>query len=447
MGFFDGIMHLGKSVLDKVKEGGKTLVHLAEKAAAWTDDLFAGNLGTQAVPAPEVIKQVMGGNAADWFRGIDLATGLSKAQQGFTNRTSEILGGLEASWTGPASEAARARIRKFRDVAAAADGTFRSNGSSLSTVAHGFTSAQAHMDPLPNRPDKSFFDVISPWDTDTEKAINNYNKTVEKNLAIYKDYTEQARTGSSQLSIDYGQLGAYDGGAIAAHRPVDSQKPPTSRDPHQTVPPHQPQTTSFVPPQPSPPSPGIGRNGPPRPDGQFVGDRPAASASGEGPAVHTPEGRDGTAAAGYLPSGSPSGVPAGDLSSTTGFGRGVSSAAGAGEGGLGLIGSAGEASRGSRLSGGSGRTGAAPGTAKQTGGMAGGVMAREGVGAVEKAGGRATSSPAGLAPGGGGRGGKGEDRERERKFVLDNPLFTEDERKDDVDPITGLPPVPPTIGA
>ncbi|EME52933.1 hypothetical protein H074_31472 [Amycolatopsis decaplanina DSM 44594] len=45
-----------------------------------------------------------------------------------------------------------------------------------------------------------------------------------------------------------------------------------------------------------------------------------------------------------------------------------------------------------------------------------------------------------------GRGAKDEDRERTRKYVQDESLFPRADTND-VDPTTGLPPVPPTIGA
>jgi hypothetical protein len=52
-----------------------------------------------------------------------------------------------------------------------------------------------------------------------------------------------------------------------------------------------------------------------------------------------------------------------------------------------------------------------------------------------------------MAPGGRGKGESDEDREHQRKYVQDSDqLFTEDGQKI-LDPETGFPAVPPTIGS
>ncbi|MFD9891759.1 hypothetical protein ACFWY9_20665 [Amycolatopsis sp. NPDC059027] len=443
MGIFDGVAHLGESVLGKVKEGGKTLAHLAGGAAGWVDDLFKGNLGTQAVPAPEVIGQVINGDSGDWFRGVGLAETLSVAQRDFTSQTSQILSGLESSWTGSASDAALARIRRFRDVAIDADVTFKGNSRSLATVGHGFTRAQTSMEPLPNRPDKSFFDVVSPWKTDTEKAIDNYNKTVDRNMAIYREYTEQTRAGSAQLSIDYGQLGAYDGGAITAAGSGGGGRKDPDQGNHHIVPPRQQnpwqQAGERTTARSSAPVPGSTSEHGRRPGAQSPGeqgiDRRQAA---------VPHGRDDTTTAGFVPASSRFGLPGNDSSSVVSGGGGASGVGGSS--GSGFPGAAGGNGRDAPSGGSSGRPGFGTGTGKQTGSALRGATTAQGGGAGN-AGTAPSGGPAGIAPGGGGRNGRGEDRERDRRFVLDDPLFAGSERPDEVDPTTGLPPVPPTIGA
>jgi hypothetical protein len=70
-----------------------------------------------------------------------------------------------------------------------------------------------------------------------------------------------------------------------------------------------------------------------------------------------------------------------------------------------------------------------------------------GPGVGRTAGGRlAGNNPAGMAPGAG-RGKREEDREHQRKFMLDEDTLFTDEDREQLDPTTGLPPAPPTIGA
>ncbi|SEB38918.1 hypothetical protein SAMN04489727_1276 [Amycolatopsis tolypomycina] len=418
------------SLLDDAKDGIKNLAHGAEEmvsgAVNAVGDFFRGDVGTQPVPVPEFVEQVRNGNTASWYQGVDKAAALSKSHTGVDHTVSGLLTRLESSWTGAGSDAARQKIQKFRDVTADAATTFTGNGNSLKMVAGSFDTAKHTMDPMPPRPDKSVVDVLTPWTTDTEAAIGNYNNTAAKNLAIYKTYEAQAGAGSSQLTVDYGQLGAFDGGAITVTDTPAGKKPRgTRRDTSTPV-------TSRADVTPPPPSTTPGSH-------DIAGARDVTvPGRGEQPLPSDRGGQD-TTTAGFTPSPISTGVGPSTLPAPTapGVSTGGGSSPYLGMGGLtGGVGGLGSDSGAGRAPGGGGRTGAgAPGE-----GVRGGTTVPS-----RGAGARGPAGTSGMAPGPGRGKGSEEDQEHQRKYVLDTTLFDED-GNEITDPVNGLPAVPPTIG-
>jgi hypothetical protein len=378
-------------------------------------DFFTGDVGTQPVPVPEFVQQVRNGKTTDWYRGVAQAKELSEAHKDVDHTVSGLLTRLEASWTGAGSDAARQKIRKFRDVTADAATAFTGNGTSLKMVAGSFDTAKHAMAPMPPRPDKSVVDVLTPWTTDTEAAIGKYNDIAAKNLALYRTYEAQAGAGSAQLTIDYGRLGAFDGGAISI-TDTPARKKPRGTGPDAPTPGFA--RADLAPPPPPTTTPGS----------HDTVDGGAATVLDQGERSSGPidRGEQDTTAAGFVPS-----------PTSTGFGPGTSPApagAGAGlDGGSPGFGAGGVAH---------GVGGAPPGNRTGTGdsGRGGTAVPGRGVGP------RGPAGIGGTAPGAIRGKAAEEDQERRRKYVLDTTLFDED-GTEITDPVHGLPAIPPTIGA
>ncbi|WP_219148224.1 hypothetical protein [Amycolatopsis sp. TNS106] len=408
---------------------GKSMGGTLGGVVEWTGKVLAGDVGAQPVPVPTFVAQVHAGNSRPWHEAAGQAEQAAKGQGDHAGTLREIIGDLESSWAGTGADAARERIHKLYTVADSADRSMARNQQVVLTAASGYEHTKATLKPMPPRPDKSFGDVISPWDTDTEKAINDYNDKAKFNLTTYKRYESQLQQTQGDLQGDYGQLGFYDGADIAL-------APPPKKG---------------VTPPPGHPSPSPGAEG--RSDGDsggYVGSSgfTPSPAPGHTPGQVTPGtgahvgagsgvGADHTAISGYNPASrdglstptipAPSNGPSGSARGETGLGVGGGVVPGA----PGSVGGP-----GGRASGG------VPGAGRGSGA---GVLGGPSAGETGRAGSRLTGAGAPGAPGAmapGARGAKAEDTEHARKYGLDEAPIT----VGDIDPETGYPVVPPTIG-
>ncbi|WP_328610482.1 hypothetical protein OG943_15550 [Amycolatopsis sp. NBC_00345] len=443
---FDQLGHAAKALWHGAENLGTAVVHTAEDAVHWAGDLFSGDLGTQAAPVPEVVAQMMGGNSSSWSESGGTSTSAASKHSEVAANLSTMLNKLEPAWTGKAAEGARQRTTVFTAAIDSASSAFNANGGNVADAAHGFDRAKGSMDPMGSPPDKSFFDIVTPWDTDTEDAINTYNQKAEKNLGIYNTYAAHLDGQASGLRTDYGQISPVFGDSSDSSTDTGSGGQSRRDTTHSMGTPgggaHS-VTPMVTPPAASPPPGGM-------PSGGHGVDVPAAGYHPPGGGPGSDLGGGGTSTAGYVPP--PAFPPGGNLPGGTSFTPGPGSGAGGfgpGSGGLDYLGGPGGVggfSGGNSAGGGPG--GGVAGGGRQTG--AGRGFTEESVrgpgGGVGRAGGSgAAGGPGGMGPGG--RGGKKEeDAEHQRKYVQDaETLFTDEDRKLP-DPTTGLPPVPPVIG-
>lgn len=447
---WDGMENAAGAVADAVDWVGDR----ADDVIGWFGDLFTGNLGTQVVPAPDLVRRVQDSKGAtNWHEGVATATTLAGEHGAISDRIRDISGRLEHAWTGSAAQAAQARLRPLGEVTAAAERTFAANAANLSDIANGFDFMRGSLEPMPPvPPHKTFGDIISIQDTDTEKAIYDYNGTAQRNIERYNDYANHAKGNGGQLTNDYGWIDDYRGGDVTITR--------------ETTPPG---------PRPGPPpGPGPGRDrgfqltpppGPgPDPEDRGPGPKPGPSpVEPKERAVPPPESSTGhderdkapepwsdqTDTAGYTPSDAGrSGTvppPAASPATRTG-GGGLPSVTYGGVGGpdAGLVAGGPGGARGGGLTAGPGsRVGAGLSGSETTG------TARAG-GAGASTGSANRGTPLAPGAGGAGAGNRGEDREHQRHYgVADDSLFAaaaDDDSGVPIDPRTGLRVPPSTIG-
>ncbi|WP_020664070.1 hypothetical protein [Amycolatopsis benzoatilytica] len=465
MSFFDTVGDVAKAVGGALEDAADWVGDRASDVAHWFGDLYHGNLGDNAVPAPELVAKILASQGAQsWHQGAQQATQLAGKHDEAGARVQQLSAGLESAWTGGGADAAQARIRPFADATTAAASTYTGNGQNLTDLAHGFDAMKQSLQPMPGAPPhKNVWDEVTPWDTDTEDQINQYNKTAQENLDRYHGYTQHAQTSGQTLATDYGQLSAFDGDVTLSKPGTNSTGGPDDRHgtdsrsrsgfgpadtgggPSSAFTPSYPGSTGST-----PSGPGSGGHVPTyQPPNQPVG---AGSGDGTTAAGWTPPdlSRSTGPGAGWVPSpsipggggtgGGNSWSPgvAGGFGPTGGFGSGggaFESGGGAGTGGRG-------GSAAGRLGGGAGTGGAAEGAEGAAG------RGSSAAGARGAAGSRGGAGMGGMGAGGGK--GKGEeDKEHQRKYLLeDDSAFdlVDDEDGRLRDPRTGLPPTPPTIG-
>lgn len=434
---FDQLGHAAKALVNEAEKVGTATVRTARDAVQWAGDVLAGNVGTQAMPVPEVVKLVLAGDSSSWFQSSDTARLASNEHGQIAAKLSNMLNNLEPAWTGKAAESARARTKTFTTVVDSVGSALNANGSNVGDSAHGFNQAKGSMDPMGDPPDKSFFDAASPWDTDTEKAIDEYNAKAQKNLGIYNSYAAHVDSQGQGLRTDYGQISPEFGSSSAS--PAEPSSVQARRDTAAGAKstggaPHTPVVTPPATPHPAAVSPGGAPGGSGPEGGQFV----------PGPGSSPQTGSEDTrAAARTPPSLLPGGLPPG---STVPFGPDGTTSVGNPQltGGVDFLGGPGGGPGGSRL--GTGEPGL-PGGGRQTGARGIDEPGRGGAAGGRSAGSRVSGGMPGMVPGAA-RGAKEEDKERQRKYVQDEAgVFSEEDRKAARDPITGLPPAPPVIGA
>ncbi|MCU1687737.1 MAG: hypothetical protein JWQ81_8476 [Amycolatopsis sp.] len=456
MGFLDVVGDVAGAIGDGVGDAASWVGDRASDVGSAVGDFFSGNVGTQAQAAPDFVPKILASSGApDWHDGAQTATSLASAHNNISAQVQKMSAGLESVWTGSGSEAAQAKIKPLADVANAASQTFTSNAQNLSGLAHGFESMKQSLTPMPpTPPQKNFGDVASPWDTDTEKQINQYNQDAQQNVARYSAYSQQAQAAGQALKVDYGQIDTFNGGNISLVKPPtpppSKKVPPDSRvhslsngkdssvsGPGQPT--HNPGQTQETPP-PGPPSQQqhvpVSQTGLPsgsQTDGTHSSSYTPPPTSTTDPGFTSPPygssgGAGGNSSSGGLGSSLMGGA----------FGPGGGSFSGGSGGGAGSGGSS--SSIGSRLNGagnssGAGATGeGAPGRASAGSGASTGAAGSRG------------------ASGMGGAGGKGkgeEDAEHQRKYGLDDDsaFSLVDENGDPlVDPNTGMSVAPPTLG-
>jgi hypothetical protein len=456
MGFLDVVGDVAKAVGDGVGDAADWVGDRASDVGKGVGDFFSGNVGAQAQAAPDFVPKILASSGApQWHDGAQTATSLASAHADVSSQVQKMSSGLESVWTGSASEAAQRRIKPLADVANAASQTFTGNAQNLTGLAHGFETMKQSLTPMPSTPPhKNFGDVISLWDTDTEKQINQYNQDAQQNVARYTAYSQQAQAAGQALKIDYGQIGDFNSGDIALDKPTTP--PPGPGAPH---PPTGGHVGSYGPggPGPGPGSqPGPGQQGSPTPVGPPIQHSPVGQ-GGVPPQGSGTTPIDGTHTSSYVPPAPPGTGPltppvdfsggAGGSSSRAG---GAASFAGGGFAG-GALGLGGGAGSGAGSAGGSGSIGSRLNGAGNSSGA--GSTDEGGAGRGPGGSGSSTGAAGGRgASGMGGAGGKGkgeEDKEHARKYGLedDSAFSLVDENGDPlVDPNTGMSVAPPTLG-
>ncbi|MFF0146986.1 hypothetical protein ATK36_5405 [Amycolatopsis sulphurea] len=437
-------------LFDWVGDGAKWFNDRFNDVEHWVSDVWHGNTGDQAVPAPELVQKILASKgAAEWHQGAASLGEIAKDHDEASSDVQKLSTALESTWTGGGADAAQARIRPLADASSAAAQTYTGNAQNLTDLAHGFDEMKAALQPMPNTPPhKDFFDTATPWDTDTEDQINTYNKQAQDNLDRYNSYAKQAQTSGQGLKTDYGQLTNFDGEvSITPQDPASSHSQHTSTGGPNRHSSARSEFTGASGAAHTPPAGGSVPNGyaPPL----------AYTPPGENHGSGNQSGGGGTQTAGYVPPSLPdtrlgSMPPLWLPGSSPGTGVGGSSWSGSGfvPGGFG------------------GAGGSSPGPGAGAGGSTGrgpGGGARSGVGPGEEgtargSGGSAAGRGATGARGGTGMGGMGaasgkgkgeDDKEHQRKYGVDDDSafsLTDDDGGRLLDPRTGLPPTPPTIG-
>ncbi|WP_370962259.1 hypothetical protein [Amycolatopsis sp. cg9] len=403
-----------------VHRAGPESVHTTEDAEKWSAGLAGQDAEARVVSLQDLVDLVHRGNGTGWAEAAETAQRVAMAHREVADLLHSVLNRLDAAWRGEAADAASATTRAFGGGLDTTEARYVSNSLNVTEADHRYRQLHAELTRLGPRPEKSLWDRITPWDTDTEQAITAYNENAARYLEHYHAYAAQldgqaralryddgdpaaegARTGLPAADRGPAGLPAAGGhGAGGGAQPHSGYPATTAAGPTGFPPPTRPPTT---PPVPAP----------------AVAAHPLPGPAGADPAVP-----GATRTTGFVPT-----EPPGWSAPVPGATAPAPPAAGSAAGAVPPPG----------LTGPFRATPPGPGTSR-------GVPPGPGSRGGEPGASRGTSGSGGQAPGRRSR--REGDREHERKYVLDDgSLFTDDERYGRVDPVTGQTTVDPTIGA
>ncbi|SFA80425.1 hypothetical protein SAMN05216266_101534 [Amycolatopsis marina] len=421
---------------------------------------YAAGDGERRIDAYQIWEQITTGPGVGSISDGQGAAGRLKGTYEQRVSTIEDLSkDMDAAWQGKAGDAAKSGAHPLKVWMEDSRDKLRDSDTYLGEQRNAFTTVHSRVEPIPQQPPESgFLNDIKPWETDTDRAIQDYNNKAQANVDAFNTYFEASNENASGIptysKVD-GQFGdiEVDGDGSGGDKDgTDRDGSDNGRDGGGGYTPGQIPGGGGGGYQPGniPGGGGGGYTPGQIPGGGGYGDLPGGG--GYKPGDNTPGGGGG--GGGYTPgqipgwddstktSGyQPGSVPAADLSRGGGGGGGFTpgSAGGIGGGGaggfgpggagsIGGVGGFGPGGAGGSAGYGSGTGSVAPGSGSGAGGPGGGARG----GAIGGgAGGRGMGMGGMGGMMGGGRGGKGaEDEEHQTKFLVEedpNSLFGSDE--------------------
>ncbi|GAA3658682.1 hypothetical protein C8D88_114217 [Lentzea atacamensis] len=419
------------------------------------------NTRAEGFSGHEIYAQMTGGKGTGSAQNAaNKAAELERSYAAIEARLKRVGETLGEAWTGASADAAQTAGNPINQAMIQMQDALRQADHSLSNQVYQFNLNKGQLKNMPaNKPETNFWDDATPWDTDTEDAVNSYNSEEAHNRKVYSEFQSASNTNRGELPKEFPGVTADNLQVEIANTGGDDGRDKTSNVgtgkvgnttntsglPSTTG---SPQGTTWTPP------------------GSLNSDRTDLSWAGSGDGGTGGTGGTGGGKGdltGKPPIGSvierppntgipPIGVPVGPGLGGTGTGRGPGGGAGTGRGpggGPGGAGKFGGGGAGGKFGGGGiGGVGAGGGTsAQQPGGKAGvfGGMGETGPNAGARGGAAGAAGRAGAAGmggmGGPGQKGQGED-DLEHKSA---DYLVSEENTNEI--IGDMPMVaPPTIG-
>lgn len=216
---------VGGPVVTGAIEGGKALAGL----------FGTSTVSGQATMSPEaLVKMITTGPGGQGLQPEQQEnTAKAQVQNQIEDETRQHMTTLESAWTGGGADAARDKLQQATSPVAASSQAMTTNASTISGQMEVFTTLKnsLHTDVTDSPPQKGTWDTLTPWDTDTEDAINANNAKVQENLDAYNNYTQSSQSYAPQLQTDYGQVTDISGNTFQIEQPAT---PPTKTGPDRT---------------------------------------------------------------------------------------------------------------------------------------------------------------------------------------------------------------------
>lgn len=132
------------------------------------------------------------------------ATSLESSYSSVEQRLKRVGETLGESWTGASADAAQAAGNPINQAMIQMQDALRQADTSLSNQVYQFNYNKAQLKNMPSeKPDTGFWDDVTPWDTDTEDAVNGYNSDEAHNRKVYSEFQSASNTNRGELPKEF----------------------------------------------------------------------------------------------------------------------------------------------------------------------------------------------------------------------------------------------------
>lgn len=136
--------------------------------------------------------------------GANAAAGLERTYAGIEARLKRVGETLGEAWTGASADAAQAAGNPINQAMIQMQDSLRQADHSLSNQVYQFNLNKGQLKNMPaDKPDTNLWDDVTPWDTDTEDAVNSYNSQESHNRKVYSEFQSASNTNRGDLPREF----------------------------------------------------------------------------------------------------------------------------------------------------------------------------------------------------------------------------------------------------
>jgi hypothetical protein len=132
------------------------------------------------------------------------AAELERTYAGIETRLKKVGETLGETWSGASADAAQAAGNPINQAMIQMQDALRQADHSLSNQVYQFNYNKGQLKNMPeSKPDTGFWDDVSPWDTDAEDAVNQYNSEESHNRKVYSEFQSASNTNRGELPKEF----------------------------------------------------------------------------------------------------------------------------------------------------------------------------------------------------------------------------------------------------
>ncbi|HEX8865293.1 MAG TPA: PPE domain-containing protein, partial [Lentzea sp.] len=132
------------------------------------------------------------------------ASALERSYAGVEARLKRVGETLGEAWTGASADAAQAAGNPINQAMIQMQDSLRQADHSLSNQVYQFNHNKSQLKNVAeNKPETGFWDDATPWDTDTEDAVNAYNSDESHNRKVYSEFQSASNTNRGELPKEF----------------------------------------------------------------------------------------------------------------------------------------------------------------------------------------------------------------------------------------------------